>query len=104
MVPASVIHSLCFNCRQEPNECLCEFAQRLQKLFTKLEKRDPQGIRDVLLRDQFLDGLRDPILRPELRAQVLLHEEAVMRKEAYGHSEVSVYQCHVPCQQVGHVV
>lgn len=38
---ASVLHSLCFSCRQEPQETVSEFALRLQELFKKLQNKDP---------------------------------------------------------------
>lgn len=92
-VLASVIRALCFNCKQDPKESVCEFT-----LWTA----DPRGLRDigVLLRDLFLDGLWDPVLKRELLTQVLLREhvsfadmkqEATLRMEAYG-EEATVLQ------------
>ncbi|KAJ8395902.1 hypothetical protein AAFF_G00027850 [Aldrovandia affinis] len=45
------------SCRQEPSETVLEFALRLEELFHKLAKRDPDGIpnSDRLLREQFID-------------------------------------------------
>lgn len=94
-MPASVLRSMCFSCRQELPETVQEFALRLQELFQKLRKRDPEGTpnSDRLLREQFIDGLTDRFLRRELRMLTLttptlsfsdINREARLRQEAEG--------------------
>lgn len=98
-LPASVLRSLYFSCTQEARETTRTFALRLQELFRRLQNRDPRGIgnEDVLLRDQFVDGLRDTTLRRELRTKLLLQEgltfaqvrqEVLARVEVYGEEEI----------------
>lgn len=72
-VYAPDLRSMFFNCRQESSEGSCEFAFRLQELFNCLKKRDDRGIadEDLLLRDQFVNGLYDSKLRGELCIKVL---------------------------------
>ena len=74
---ASVLRPLCFDCKQEPNETVSEFTLRLQELFQKLKNsdRDDHGNINQLMRDQFLEGLRDRMLRRELRTIVLVDPE-----------------------------
>ena len=99
-VPASVLRSMYFNCRQEARETVRAFALRLQELFQRLKKKDGESLArdDVLLRDQFIDGQRDVTLRRELRTKLLLNpnisfadikKEAIIRAEAYGEEEVA---------------
>lgn len=99
-VPASVLRSMYFNCRQESRESVRAFALRLQELFQRLKKKDGESLarEDVLLRDQFIDGQRDVVLRRELRTKLLLNpnisfadiqQEAIIRTEAYGEEEVA---------------
>ena len=98
-VPASVLRSLYFSCTQAAGETTRTFALRLQETFRRLQNKDPRGIGnvDVLLRDQFVDGLRDTTLRRELRTKMLLQEdltfaqvkqEVLARVEVYGEEEI----------------
>lgn len=104
-VPASVLRSMYFNCRQESRETVRAFSLRLQELFQRLKKKDGESLarEDVLLRDQFIDGQRDAGLRRELRTKVLLNpnisfadiqQEAIIRTEAYGEEEVAAQVYH----------
>ena len=99
-VPASVLRSMYFNCRQEARETVRAFAFHQQELFQRLKKKYEESLArdDVLLRDQFIDGLRDVALRRELKTKLLLNpnisfadikQEAIFRMEVYGEEEVS---------------
>lgn len=101
---ASTLRSLFFSCRQKSTENIREFSLRLQELFSRMKKRDSRGIgdEDILIRDQFLSGLQDVMLRRELRAKILLNDglsftdirrEAVLRVEAFEGEESTVVQC-----------
>ncbi|KAL2097871.1 hypothetical protein ACEWY4_007078 [Coilia grayii] len=101
-VPASVLRSMYFNCRQESRESVRAFSLRLQELFQRLKRKDGGSLarEDVLLRDQFIDGQRDVVLRRELRTKLLLNpnisfldiqQEAIIRTEAYGEEEVAAH-------------
>lgn len=46
-MPASVLRSLCFSCKQLPSETVPEFTLRRQDLFCKLQKKDPVNMGDV---------------------------------------------------------
>lgn len=98
----SVLRSLCFSCRQESTETVSEFSLRLQELFKKLRQRDADSIRnpDALMRDQFVDGLQDKVLKRELRTLIRsceeqsfadVYREACIRLEASG--EVGLTAC-----------
>lgn len=104
-VPASVLRSMYFNCRQESRESVRAFSLRLQELFQRLKRKDGGSLarEDVLLRDQFIDGQRDVVLRRELRTKLLLNpnisfsniqQEAIIRTEAYGEEEVAAHVYH----------
>lgn len=68
----SVLRAQFFNCRQEPNQSLRSFSLRLRELFLRLKRKDDAGLEhiDILLRDQFIMGLREGPIRQELRRQV----------------------------------
>lgn len=57
----STLRTQYFNCRQEPQQTLRSFALRLRELFSRLRQREDVGLGegDVLLRDQFIMGLRE---------------------------------------------
>ena len=69
---ASTLRAQFFNCRQEPNQSLRSFSLRLRELFSRLKQKDETGLEqgDVLLRDQFIMGLKEGPIRQELRRQV----------------------------------
>ena len=102
-MPTSSLRSMCFSCKQEPAETVMEFSLRLQELFQKLKKRDPDGMGpfDRLLRDQFVDGLSDRTLRRELKTLTRssptlsfaeINKEARLRGQADG-EELTAF-CH----------
>lgn len=68
----SVLRAQFFNCRQEPNQSLRSFSLHLRELFLRLKRKDETGLErgDVLLRDQFIMGLREGPIKQELRRQV----------------------------------
>lgn len=101
-MPIPVLRSLCFSCRQESMEAVSDFSLRLQELFKKLRQRDADSIRnpDTLMRDQFVDGLQDKVLKRELRTLIrssedlsfaAVYQEACIRLEASG--EVGLAAC-----------
>lgn len=101
-MPASVLRSICFSCRQEASETVAEFSLRLQELFLKLQKDTPLANIDILMRDQLVDGLQDRIMRRELRTLILstptlsfsdIKKEVRIRIEAEG--EDSITTCYV---------
>lgn len=69
---ASVLRAQFFKCRQEPNQSLRSFSLHLRELFPWLKHKDGTGHErgDVLLRDQFIMGLREGPVKQELRRQV----------------------------------
>lgn len=69
---ASILRAQFFNCRQETNQSLRSFSLRLRELFSRLKQKDPTGLEqeDVLLRDQFIMGLKEGSIHQELRWQV----------------------------------
>lgn len=71
----SVLRAQFFNCRQEPNQSLRSFSLRLRELFLRLKRKDDAGLEhsDILLRDQFIMGLREGPIKQELRRQVRKH-------------------------------
>lgn len=85
--PVAALRAQFFNCRQGPTQSIRSFALQLRELFVRLKNREHHGLgeEDVLMRDQFLLGLRDgPIrqcLKSQLRRDVNLTYEAI-RKEA----------------------
>lgn len=108
-MPASTLRSLCFSCKQEPTETVMEFSLRLQELFQKLKKRDPEGMgaSDRLLREQFVDGLSDRTLRRELKTLTRstptlsfadVNREARLRGQADG-EELTAF-----CHQAGRTI
>lgn len=70
--PIAALRAQFFNCKQEPRQSLRSFALHLRELFCRLKSRDETGLEegDILLRDQFILGLRDGPVRQELRKQV----------------------------------
>lgn len=72
ITPIAALRAQFFNCRQEPRQSLRSFALHLRELFCRLKSRDETGLEegDILLRDQFVMGLRDGPIRQELRKQV----------------------------------
>ena len=102
---ASVLRSLCFSCRQELTETVPDFSLRLQELFKKLKEKDAGGIpnMDAMMRDQFVHGLQDKVLKRELRTLTVsspslsfidVYKEASIRLEITGE---------VACDAVGHL-
>ncbi|XP_078583807.1 uncharacterized protein LOC144866317 [Branchiostoma floridae x Branchiostoma japonicum] len=67
--PSAVMRSNLFARRQERDENIRTFSLELQDLLRKILRRDPESIAepDKVLRDQFIEGLRDVALRPALR-------------------------------------
>ncbi|XP_062384564.1 uncharacterized protein LOC134071743 [Sardina pilchardus] len=99
---ASVLRSLCFSCRQQPSETVSDFSLRLQELFKKLQQKDSVSMRncDSLMRDQFVDGMQDKLLKRELRTLIrstpdlsfaATYREASIRLEVNG--EVGLAAC-----------
>lgn len=69
---ASTLRAQFFNCRQETHQSLRSFSLRLRELFSRLKQKDPTGLEQgyVLLRDQFIMGLKEGPINQELRRQV----------------------------------
>lgn len=91
--PIAALRTQFFNCKQESNEPLRAFSLRLRELFSRLRCRDPTGLEqaDLLLRDQFIMGLQEGVLRQELRRQVRRDErmsfDEVKREALFHESE-----------------
>lgn len=68
----STLRTQFYNCRQEPNQSLRAFSLKLRELFSRLKQKDTidadQG--NLVLRDQFIMGLKEGPIRQELRRQV----------------------------------
>ena len=71
-VHVSTLRTQFFNCRQGPQQTLRSFSLCLRELFSRLKQREDValGEGDILLRDQFIMGLREGPIRQELRRQV----------------------------------
>lgn len=76
-----------FSRKQQEEETLLEFSIALMALMEKVKRRAPQGLfnADVLLRDQFVEHVRDGGLRRELKQAIRLKPTATLidlRKQA----------------------
>lgn len=85
--PVAALRAQFFNYRQEARQSIRAFSLRLRELFFRLERRDDTGLEggDMLLRDQFVMGLREGPIQQELRAQVRRNRRLAfedVRKEA----------------------
>lgn len=85
--PVAVLRAQFFNYRQEARQSIRAFSLRLRELFSRLDRRDAIGLAggDMLLRDQFVMGLREGPIQQELRAQVRRNRRLTfedVRKEA----------------------
>lgn len=58
--------------RQNPEESIRDFSYALNELMQKIEQVKPESVhnRDEVLRDHFINGIRDTILRRELKKSV----------------------------------
>lgn len=76
-VSAAALRTQFFNCRQEVGQSLKSFSLRLRELFSRLKEKNAIGLRegDIVLRDQFIMGLKDEHVRRELRQQVRRNPE-----------------------------
>ena len=70
--PVAVLRTQFFNCRQGPRQNVRAFTLQLREQFSRLKGRQDHGLGDeeVLLRDQFLLGLREGPVRQSLRVQL----------------------------------
>lgn len=61
-----------YSCKQREGEDILDYSHALRKALHKIIKRSPDAIANtqVVLRDQFIEGIRDPTLRRELRRHV----------------------------------
>lgn len=76
-----------FSRKQQEEESLLEFSIALMALMEKVKRRAPQGLfnTDVLLRDQFVEHVRDGGLRRELKRAIRRQPTATLidvRKQA----------------------
>lgn len=74
--------------KQKEGEDIRDFSHALAQALGRISKRAPEAVRDekIMLRDQFVEGIRDPALRRELRRYVRDKPESSMvevREEAY---------------------
>lgn len=68
-VPVAILRSQFFSCSQTSSESLRSYVLRLQELFRRLKKQDPNGPLDEShLLDQLLMGIRNAELRSTIRA------------------------------------
>lgn len=74
--PIAALRAQFFNCRQGPKQSIRSFSLQLRELLVHLKSREDHGLgnEDTLLRDQFLQGLRDGPIRQCLKSQ--LHRTA----------------------------
>lgn len=70
--PVAVLRTKFFNSRQGPRQSVRAFALQLREQFSRLTGRQDHGLGggEVLLRDQFLLGLREGPVRQSLRVQL----------------------------------
>lgn len=85
--PVAALRAKFFNCRQSANQSLHSFSLQVRELFVRLKKRDSTGLgaEDLLMRDQFVMGLRDGPIRQNLRQQIRQNPDLpfdAIRKEA----------------------
>ena len=61
-----------YECRQNPEESIRDFLYALNELMQKIEQVKLESVhnRDEVLRDHFINGIRDTILRHELKKSV----------------------------------
>lgn len=81
-----------FQCRQREGESLREFSHSLMALMEIVQRKNPNAIpnSDVVLRDQFIEYVKDKMLRRELKQFLRLNPEATffdLRKEAFRWTE-----------------
>ncbi|XP_067309558.1 uncharacterized protein [Pseudorasbora parva] len=74
--------------KQKEGEDIRDFSHALAQALVQITKRAPEAVGDekIMLRDQFVEGIRDPALRRELRRYVRDKPESSMvevREEAY---------------------
>lgn len=77
-----------FSCKQKESEDIREFSHALSQALSLVLKHYPNSVANekVALRDQFVEGLRDPSLRREMRKYIRAHPESSLievREEAY---------------------
>lgn len=85
--PVAVLRAQFFSCKQGPRQPIRAYALRLREQLTRLQKCPDHGLEDgeILLRDQFLLGLREGPVRQSLRVQFRRDPELTfedLKKEA----------------------
>lgn len=81
-----------FQCRQREGESLREFSHSLMTLMEIVQRKNPNAIpnSDVVLRDQFIEYVKDKMLRRELKQFLRLNPDTTffaVRKEAFRWAE-----------------
>lgn len=85
---ASQLLQYFYSCKQKEGEDIRDFSHALSQALSSVMKQHPGSVANgkLALRDQFVDGVRDPSLRRELRKYVRAHPESSLievREEAY---------------------
>ena len=78
---SSQLLKLFYEWRQKENETLCAYSYSLHELLKSVTKADPKAVPDPekTLQDQFVDNVRDPFLRKEMKN--FIREEALRWSE-----------------------
>lgn len=95
-IPLALLRSQFFGRKQRSQESVRQFALALQEFSNRLQKQGDTTNSGHVLRDQFILGLLDPVVRQELRVRVRMEpnlsfteakQEAIWRSEEYVPSE-----------------
>lgn len=89
------LFKLFYNRRQKDDESLRQYSHALSSLFERICLKSPHDEEpsDITMRDQFIDNVKDPLLRKELRKLVRIHPRVTfldVREEALKWSEDEV--------------
>lgn len=63
-----------YNRSQSEHESLRTFSHALLQIVARLEKKSPGFRRDIAMRDQFIEGMKDIVLKRDLRREVRLDD------------------------------